>query len=96
MIDLFALDQRNKQRFPNINVNLYDYVEYVCAARDNLKFSFSEQLEEQLGIYLEPLRKGPPLGPKLRNLFKALAGPHGRTVLKIYQVNKEVTDGTDR
>jgi len=92
MIDPYALDRRNKRRFPNINVCSDDYVKYVCAARDNLKFSFSEQLEEQLGIYLDPLQEGPPMSPKLHNLFKALAGPHGRTVLKMYQINKEVPD----
>jgi len=83
------LDALNKHRFRDNTVYMMheQYTEYVIPAAEVLGHIFGTFLEAELEIYVEfDDRKTIP--EKWVQLFKALAGPYGKTILKMYQLNK--------
>jgi len=87
------LDALNKHRFrDNIVYMLREqYTEYVLPAAEALGHLFGTFLEAELEMHVafDDMKTIPD---KWARLFKALAGPHGKTILKMYQINKEVPD----
>jgi len=86
------LDKLNAERF-KLNVlemSRRQYKEYVLPACDRMGHIFGTNLEEDLQIYVQ-FTEGDydaEVPNRWLRLFKALAGPYGKTVLKMYQLNK--------
>lgn len=85
----------------------YDEVhEYLTPAMRGLGIenTISEglRLDQELGIdaygnyyHSEYDRDYKTLTPELKNLYRALAGPHGRTVLKMWRIKKGLEHATE-
>lgn len=62
-----------------------------------VSMAHAEYLDKVLGINVyrdfvanSGTREGEPLSEELVQLFKSLAGPHGRTILRAYQIKHDI------
>ncbi len=74
--------------------NLFDERMYRLGDGQEEIYSWASQLETALGIgnltayWQRTAREDYPMSTELRELLTKLAGPHGKTVLKTYRIQK--------
>ena len=80
---------------------LYDeYRQYFWEAMSNLGVEDEDQFAELLGMRKQfikwkyrPTSEDRPMSHEFKNLLKALSGPHGKTLLKVYRIKHGLVKG---